>query len=382
VAAKPQKPQSSKDPVDIPLNYDQAIISEVSMKPVWMTALSAALLLTSLPLHAQPVLGAKSGIVNYVQGKVFLADKLLELQPAQFPEINENTVMRTEEGLAEVLLTPGVVLRVGENSSFKMISTRLIDTRLELLVGSAVVDAMEIAKDTNVTLVVKDNSITISKAGIYRFDSEPARLKVFKGSADVKTGTTVVNVSSGKMLNFTGTLAAAEKFNTEETDSLDHWSRRRDELMAMSNVSAANQARKTLALNDPCLVTRNYRTGGVMPLLGSWGYNPYYGLGTYIPCSGAFNSPYGYRYWSPMAVYRQFFAPRPVYTYRDSGSMGMPYPTMGSSSGGYSGAVGSSSSGAISSAPAAAASSGSSAASSSGSSSVGGGAGGGGGRGH
>ena len=109
------------------------------MKPIWMVV--SAALFSAVPLLAQPVIGAKSGIVNYIEGKVFLADKVLELQPAQFPEVKENTGMRTEEGRAEILLTPGVVLRIGENSSFKMITNRLIDTRLELLSGSAVVDA-------------------------------------------------------------------------------------------------------------------------------------------------------------------------------------------------------------------------------------------------
>jgi len=346
--------------------------------------LSAALLL-ALPLAAQPVIGAKSGIVNYVEGKVFLADKPLELQPAQFPDIKENTLMRTEEGRAEILLTPGVVLRIGDNASFKLITNRLIDTRLELLGGSAVVDAMEVAKETNVTFVYKDSTVTLAKAGIYRFDTEPGRIKVFKGSADVKTGASIVNVQSGKMLTFSGALAVAEKFNTEQTDSLDHWSHRRDEQMAISNVSAANHARKTASVSDPCVLTRYQRNSGlVTPLMGSWDYNPYYGFGTYVPCRGMLNSPYGYRYWSPVAVYHQFFAPRPIYTYPNAGSMGGgSYPTMRPSSGGYSGAVGSSgvSSVAVSAPAPAAASSGSSAAGAAPSSSVGGGASGGGGRG-
>lgn len=347
------------------------------MKLMWVVVLVTVLFM-SLPVSAQPVISAKSGMVNYVEGKVYLADKLLELQPAQFPEVKENSVMRTEEGRAEVLLTPGVVLRMGENTSFKMLTNRLIDTRLELLTGSAVVVAMEMAKDTNVTFVYKDSSVTLSKAGIYRFDAEPGRVKVFKGAADVKTGATVVAVASGKMLTLTGTVAVAEKFNTELTDSLDHWAHRRDELMALSNVSAANQARKSYGVN-PCAGSRS-----MMMNLGSWGYNPYYGFGTYIPCRGTLNSPYGYRYWSSMAVYQAFFAPRPVYTNHDYGSMGGGgYNTVAPSSGGYSGAVSSSGSGGSAPSAAAAPSSGSSSAASSGSSAVGGGSsGGGGGRGH
>jgi hypothetical protein len=346
------------------------------MKTLLGVGVLATLLLT-LPVAAQPVIGAKSGIVNYVQGEVYLADKLLELQPAQFPEIQENTVVRSQDGLAEILLTPGVVLRIAENTSFKLISNRLIDTRLELLSGTAIVDAMEVAKDTSVTVVFKESTVAVTKAGIYRFDAKLDRLKVFKGSAEVRTGTNVVTVQTGKMLVFSGALAVAEKFSVDQTDSFDHWSRRRDEAMARSNISAANQARKTWAGSNPCL-GRTFSGSAAMPLMGSWGYNPYYGFGTYIPCRGRFQSPYGFYYWSPVAVYREFFAPRPVYTFSDMGPRS--YPSMGSSSGGYSGAAGSSgmSGGAVSAPPSAAASSGSSSAGAASSSSVGGGGGGGG----
>jgi hypothetical protein len=352
------------------------------MKPTWIAGF-AAVLFSSLPAAAQPVLGAKSGIVNYVEGEVFLAEKALDLTPAQFPEIKENNVLRSEEGRAEILLTPGIVLRIGESTSFKMLTNRLVDTRLEFLTGSATVVAMDVAKETNVTFTYGDNTVTLAKEGIYRFDMKPGRLRVFKGAADVKTANGPVAVTAGKSLSLEGTLAVAEKFNADLTDSLDHWTRRRDELMAMSNASAANQARKVRGTN-PC---GSYGTNPMIFNLGSWGYNPYYGLGTYIPCRGQINSPYGYRYWSPAALYRAYFAPRPVYhpPSQSGGGMGSPsYTTVSPSSGGYSG-VSSSSSG--SSAPvsnSSAPSSGSSSAVSAGSSSVGGGAsaGGGGGRGH
>src|ERR1700694_1665074 len=122
------------------------------MKPVWIAVLTVAILaLGAIPAAAQPVISAKSGLISSVDGKVYLGDQLVEPSSTHFPDIKENTVVRTEEGRAEVLLTPGVVLRIGENASFKMITNRLIDTRLELLAGSGVVEADEIAKDTNVT---------------------------------------------------------------------------------------------------------------------------------------------------------------------------------------------------------------------------------------
>jgi FecR protein len=345
------------------------------MKALWVSGLSALVLtLGSVPASAQAVIGAKSGVVNYIEGTVYLGDKLLEIQPAQFPDIKENTVLRTDEGRAEVLLPPGVVMRLGEKTSFRMISNRLIDTRIELLSGSAVIEADEIGKDTHVTVVAQNATVSLSKAGLYRFDMQPAQVKVFKGSADVQIGSDTVEVSGGKMMQLAGALAVAEKFNTDDTDSLDHWSRRRGEMMAMSNVSAANRARTSGWQMDPC--SNVYGNS-----LGSWGYNPYYGLGTYIPCSGSIYSPYGFQFWSPMAVYRAYYAPRPVFNPGFGGGGRNPaYPTMVRTSSGYSGTMSSVAS--APSAPAAASSAGSVAASSGGGASVGHGSGGGGGRGH
>jgi len=181
------------------------------MKPVWIAGfLAAVLALSAIPALAQPVISAKSGLISYVEGKVYLGDQIVEPSPTHFPDVKENALVRTAEGRAEVLLTPGVVLRLGENSSFKMLTNRLIDTRLELLTGSAVVEADEIAKDTSVTLVCKDGTVSLGKKGLYRLDTAPARLKVFEGLASVQVAGQNVEVASGKMLSLGGTIASVE----------------------------------------------------------------------------------------------------------------------------------------------------------------------------
>jgi hypothetical protein len=264
------------------------------MKTLGVLGLAAAILaLLALPASAQPVISAKSGTISGVDGKVFLDDQEVEPSLTKFPDIKENSVLRTTDaGRAEVLLTPGVVMHVGENSSFRMITKRLIDTRLELLTGSAVVSAVEIAKDTNVTIVCKDGAAVLAKAGHYRFDAEPGRLKVFAGQADVQLGDRYIEVTGGKMLQLAGTTAAVEKFDKEDTDSLDNWAQRRDQLMAMANVSSAH--------------SMSYAPSGT----GIWGWNPYFGLYTFIPGMGQFCDPfYGYCYWSPYTVARVYWNP-------------------------------------------------------------------------
>jgi hypothetical protein len=351
----------------------------------WFSGLCLTILVLGVvPAFAQTVIGAKSGVINWVEGDVFLADKPYTMQPSVFGEVKENMVLRTEEGRAEVLLPPGVFFRMGEKTSFKMITNRLIDTRVELLTGSAVLEIADLAKEATVTVVCKDGTISLNKVGIYRVDAEPAQIKVFKGTADVALRGENVSVPAGKMLVLAGAVASAEKFNIAETDSLDHWSRRRGEMLANANISAAKQANgHSYGSADPCYGYGGYRTGPFARPWGTWGYNPYYGLGTYIPCQGTMMSPYGYRYWSPNAVYRAFYAPRPVYNPGlGSGGFGAPsYGAMGGTMGGYSGSTGASAGGFSGASPSAAASSGGSTASSAGSSSAGHGSGGGGGHG-
>jgi hypothetical protein len=326
------------------------------MKPAKRIAfgiLAAALGATAV--FAQQVISARAGMVHYVEGKVLVGDEQLDGKFGNFPQIKENQIVRTEEGRAEVLLTPGVFLRAGENTSFRMITNRLIDTRLEFLKGSAIVESDDMLKDNSVTIVARDATVHLRKQGLYRFDTEPARLRVFKGAVDVEANGKTFELKEGKEISISGDLAVS-KFDTKESDALSRWSYRRAEYVAMANVSAAK------SLHDSGGYYGGYAGGlynagyGSYPCmnarLGLWAFNPYFGMYTYIPCSGRYNSPYGFLFWSPLTVGR-VYAPRPVYTaptYNPSSGYGagQGYSSISQSSGGYSGAVSSVSSGSVS----------------------------------
>ena len=82
------------------------------MRPLAIFGIS---ILMGLPAAAQTVIGAKSGVINWVEGDVFLGDQPYVMPPSQFGEVKEKMVLRTEEGRAEVLLPPGVFFRLGES---------------------------------------------------------------------------------------------------------------------------------------------------------------------------------------------------------------------------------------------------------------------------
>jgi hypothetical protein len=310
------------------------------MNPVWKASLSVAVLaLGALPALAQPVISAKSGVVSYVQGKVMVGDEVVKPSETKFTEMKENSVLRTEEGRAEVLLTSGTILRTGDNSSFKMLTNRLIDTRLELLTGSHVVEVMEVQKDNNLTLAMKDAMVVITRRGLYRFDVDQSRIKVFDGVLGVTVNGQSTLVGAGKMID--ATTASVEKFDKEDTDALDHWARRRAELVATANASSAKQQH-----DYGCNPTSNFAavnngtsTNPCSDPCGGWRYNPWFGVYTHIPCGGNVYSPYGFRYWNPYNVMQAYYAPPPIFNHGGGSGGNNGYLGTSQTSSGYSGAM-------------------------------------------
>ena len=250
--------------------------------------------LTGTAALAQSVISAHSGLIHYVEGRVLLDGKPVEVSLTAFPEVKQGMELRSEDGRAEVLLNPGVFLRLAENSSIRMVSNKLDDSRVEFLSGSAVIEASRdlAQKDNFVTIDYKGSSALLRKSGIYRFNSDPAQLRVYSGEAQLKTDSNVLLVKGGKEVSLNG-MVAVEKFDAKDSDSLDRWSQRRAEYVSMANVSSAKY------VND------SGSTWGS----GGWSFNPYFGMYTYLPMSGMFYSPYGYPYFAPTAVYRVYRAP-------------------------------------------------------------------------
>ena len=245
---------------------------------VGMMLAGAALLGTArLPLSAQSVISARAGLVNYTEGPVLLNGT--QSQPARgvFPQMGKQDTLRTTRGRAEVLLNPGAFLRVDRDSSIRLLSNEITDSRVELAAGTLVLEAAEVRKDTSVGLQYRNATISIRKRGVYRLDSDPAALRVFDGKAVVESGGQRIEVGKGRMVSLDDTLATT-KFNPKNPDSLDLWSRTRAGFLASVNLSTARS-----------MSGRN----SVFSCYG-WCWNSLYGMVTYMPLQGMYLSPYGY----------------------------------------------------------------------------------------
>jgi hypothetical protein len=242
------------------------------------TALAVPALL--IPASGQAVISTRSGVVHYFEGAVSLNDQPLETRLGRFPSMSEGAVLRTAEGRAEVLLTPGVILRIDRNSAIRMLSNSLADSRIELLAGSAMVESSEPAAGTSVTLTYRDWPIRFLEKGVYRIDSTPACVWVREGQAEVTDAATgePVAVQRGMDLPLAAALVP-ERSSDEPSDALSNWSRGRADSISADNQIAAN-------IQDPASMTdanlAGYPAGD--PALG-FAYPSQYGF-TQFPMLG------------------------------------------------------------------------------------------------
>jgi FecR protein len=235
---------------------------------------------------------ARPGMVNYVEGNVKLNGQVLGASTIGSAEVGPGQVLETGAGKAEMLLTPGAFLRIGDNSAVKMITPSLTDTEVELQRGQANLEVDRIEKWNRLEIVTSGITTTLKKKGIYQFDADRARLEVFDGEAVVHIGDRDTEVWKGKELALVATADKKPKprsFDRNQPGELYAWSKVRSEYMAeASQASAQNIMVDNLGW---------YGDGWYWnPWFDSWAFVPAYGYGFYGPFGFGFYGP-GYFGW-------------------------------------------------------------------------------------
>jgi hypothetical protein len=100
----------------------------------------------------------------------------------------------------------------------------------------------------------------------------------------------------------------SEKFDPKTGDSLYRWAKHRSEAIAVANISAARNAGSAFAGSN-----------------GSWYYNPYYSMYTYLPGGrGMLCDPFSTLicYYNPISIYNYFYPPVRTYNGYNGGGGG------------------------------------------------------------
>jgi hypothetical protein len=268
----------------------------------------------SVPMLAQDANSktAVPGTLNYVEGQASIDDQSLNSKSIGSAQLEPSQTLTTENGKAEILLTPGVFLRVGSNSAVKMISPSLTNTDVALEKGNAIVEVDQIHPENDIQISADNANTTLLKTGLYAFNADQPELRVFDGKASVVENDQHATVKGGHelSLNASGKLKT-QKFDKKayEESDLYRWSSLRSAYVAEANVNAAR-----------IYVDEGWGPWGPGWWGAGWYWNPWFSAYTFIPGDGIFYSPFGWGFYSPWLVYRA-----PLYFHGYSYGPGVAY---------------------------------------------------------
>jgi hypothetical protein len=247
----------------------------------------AAFVLLTIPAAAAS--SAIPGTVNYVEGQVAVAGQPLTSRSLGTVQMGPNQLLETGQGRAEILLTPGVFLRVGNDSAVRLVSPDLANTRVEVLRGQAIVEVAELFKDNNLWVMMNGASTRLDQQGLYAFNANTQMVQVFDGKATVEQDDHHKDLNKGHELALNGNWKVA-RFDTKSQaaqDPLYAWSNLRSEYEAQASMQSA----------------RNIFVSGWPYWYGpGWYWNPYWDMYGFIPGDGIWFSPFGYPFYSPWVV--------------------------------------------------------------------------------
>lgn len=270
------------------------------MKRGWPTTAKILTGFFATAMYAMPqayTISAKPGVVNYIEGNAFLNGRQIETQNLKTTFLNANDTISTDIGKAEVLLSPGVFLRVGENSQVRMVSPSLTDTQIELKAGQAMVEADDILKDNRVTVIDAGNTVTVERSGLYKFSAgDTPKVAVLEGKLDVYTGDRKTEVGKGHEL-LLGQAHKTEKLDAKKNDDLYAWSNVRSQY----NAASSYQAAKDVNASSYGGVWGDFGFGGFAN--PGWMWNSGFNSWAWLPGgAGAYYSPFGYGFYGPGMV--------------------------------------------------------------------------------
>src|SRR5579871_2087525 len=100
------------------------------MRTTWCVTIALALAPAAFAART-----ALPGTVNYIEGQVSVNGQPLAASQNGSNALTAEQTISVGQGKAEVLLSPGSFLRLGNNSQVRMISPTLSDPRVEVLHG-------------------------------------------------------------------------------------------------------------------------------------------------------------------------------------------------------------------------------------------------------
>ena len=269
-------------------------------------SLFAVLLGTALCASPQAyTISARPGAINYIEGTALLNGRSISTTKHSTPFLATGDTLSTVEGKTEVLLTPGVFLRIGENSAIDAKSISLTDIQLNLQRGEAMLEVNELLPDNEIRILSQGATVQVLKPGLYRFTAGPdATAATITGKAGVSLGAKTVNVGSGHEVALEPGLRES-KFDKKKPDELYAWSNVRSEYAAAASLQSARSMPVDSTNSNGSTVSSGYGMGSSYGPYGTsgWAWNGLFDSWAWVPEGDlAFFNPFGYGFFAPGVV--------------------------------------------------------------------------------
>jgi uncharacterized membrane protein YgcG len=270
------------------------------------------------------------GTINYIEGQAAIGTQTLNGNAAGSAKLEPGQTLATQNGRAEILLTPGIFLRLDSHSAAQMVSPDLTNTEVTLQKGRAMVEVDYIRPENNIRITENGTPVQLRKKGLYDIDVDHNVIRVFDGEAEVLAGNQRIEVKKDHELNLAaGAPLKTHKFDKKEfADDFYNWGSLRSSYLADANVTAA----RGYAGGTGWAPTMWYGTG--------WYWNPWFTAYTFIPGDGFFYDPFGWGFYSPFYapyIYGGFYGGG-FYRHFGPGYVPPRYLTTIRATGGYTGA--------------------------------------------
>ena len=250
---------------------------------------AALVAVLALPAAWADVPPARVGTLEYVEGSASIDGRAVAGNQSQLPVLDNGQLLGTASGHAEMLLTPGVFLRLDKSTKARLENASLTDTRLRLEQGAAMLEVDNLHKDNLIRVDVGPGTVQVLKNGLYRFEAVPAQVLVLNGQVEASGNDQIWKAGKHHEISFSPGPTVA-KYQSLPDDDLSKWSRLRSEYEAEASVASAQY-----------FVDSGWGWG-----YPYWYWNPWFDTWTWFPANGWLMNPYGFGYFSPMAVYSYF----------------------------------------------------------------------------
>jgi hypothetical protein len=284
------------------------------LKTIFTMALAALFAPALFALDTQsapaPTNPAVPGTLNYIEGSANLDGQTLGQNAIGSTTLAPGQVLSTTNGRAEVLLTPGVFLRLGHNTSVKMVSPDITNTAVNVEHGRATVEVDQLFQQNDIHVLVDRVPVQLVQTGLYEFNADQGTVLVFTGKAAIDKGNHHwATIKSGHEVNVTAGAADVNptKFNAnqQEQAGIYRWSSLRSDYLSEANQQMAGEYGPGYAPGwywDPYMVDYTFLGPYSFYSPFGWGFAPFGWGGWGMGYPGYYGGYYGGGYYGGRTV--------------------------------------------------------------------------------